>query len=66
MNPTYAYEPARVDINSKGKIRARAVNLIQPSKVDLVSERIILFKKLFNVKYLLCLMHCIQVILIGI
>ncbi|XP_045599513.2 endoplasmic reticulum membrane protein complex subunit 7 [Procambarus clarkii] len=33
MNPTYIYEPLRVDINSKGKIRARAVNHIQPSNV---------------------------------
>ncbi|XP_047491175.1 ER membrane protein complex subunit 7 homolog [Penaeus chinensis] len=33
MNPTFIYEPLRVDINSKGKIRARAVNHIQPSNV---------------------------------
>lgn len=33
MNPTFMYEPVRVDINSKGKIRARAVNHIQPSNV---------------------------------
>ncbi|KAK3856376.1 hypothetical protein Pcinc_037299 [Petrolisthes cinctipes] len=33
MNPTFVYEPVRVDINSKGKIRARAVNHIQPSNV---------------------------------
>ncbi|XP_068217282.1 endoplasmic reticulum membrane protein complex subunit 7 [Palaemon carinicauda] len=33
MNPTYMYEALRVDINQKGKIRARAVNHIQPSNV---------------------------------
>lgn len=33
MNPTFVYEPVRVDINSKGKMRARAVNNIQPSQV---------------------------------
>ncbi|MCL4120846.1 UNVERIFIED_CONTAM: hypothetical protein GTU68_060228 [Idotea baltica] len=36
MNPTYLFESARVDISSKGKVRARAVNHIQPSKVDLM------------------------------
>ncbi|KAK7081705.1 ER membrane protein complex subunit 7 [Halocaridina rubra] len=33
MNPTFMYDPLRVDINQKGKIRARAVNHIQPSNV---------------------------------
>lgn len=32
-NPHYAYEPVRVEINSKGKIRARKVNYIQTSQV---------------------------------
>lgn len=34
MNPTVYYEPVRVDINSKGKFRARKVNNIQPSAVS--------------------------------
>lgn len=34
VNPTYAYEPVRVEINSKGKLRARKVNYIQTSTVD--------------------------------
>lgn len=33
-HPKYIYEPARVDITSKGRIRARIVNYIQPSKVN--------------------------------
>ncbi|XP_011494637.1 PREDICTED: ER membrane protein complex subunit 7 [Ceratosolen solmsi marchali] len=33
INPNYAYEPVRVEINSKGKFRARKVNLIQTSQV---------------------------------
>lgn len=33
INPDYYYEPIRVEINSKGKIRARKVNHIQPSQV---------------------------------
>ncbi|XP_046423782.1 ER membrane protein complex subunit 7 homolog isoform X1 [Neodiprion pinetum] len=33
VNPNYAYEPVRVEINSKGKFRARKVNLIQTSQV---------------------------------
>lgn len=37
INPTYAYEPVRVEINSKGKLRARKVNYIQTSTVDPVS-----------------------------
>ncbi|XP_037074458.1 ER membrane protein complex subunit 7-like [Pollicipes pollicipes] len=32
-NPRYQFEPARVDINSKGKMRARRVNNIVPSEV---------------------------------
>ena len=32
--PDYYYEPVRVDINSKGKIRARKVSNVQPSQVD--------------------------------
>ncbi|XP_015599865.1 ER membrane protein complex subunit 7 [Cephus cinctus] len=33
VNPNYAYEPVRVEINSKGKFRARKVNLVQTSQV---------------------------------
>ncbi|GLH02762.1 hypothetical protein R5R35_012896 [Gryllus longicercus] len=36
-NPNYAYEPVRVEINSKGKFRARKVNYIQTSQVIQVS-----------------------------
>ena len=32
-HPDYMYEPVRVDINSKGKHRARKNNLVQPSQV---------------------------------
>jgi len=32
-NPRYHFEPVRVDINSKGKMRARRVNNIVPSEV---------------------------------
>ena len=34
VNPTYAFEPVRVDVNSKGKLRARRLNNIQPSAVS--------------------------------
>ncbi|XP_012279875.1 ER membrane protein complex subunit 7 [Orussus abietinus] len=33
VNPNYAYEPVRVEINSKGKFRARKLNLVQTSQV---------------------------------
>ncbi|ESP00062.1 hypothetical protein LOTGIDRAFT_203638 [Lottia gigantea] len=33
VNPSFLFEPARVDITSKGKIRARKVNYLQPSVV---------------------------------
>lgn len=36
INSNYKYKSIRVDINSKGKIRAREVNYIQPSLVELV------------------------------
>ncbi|KAF4528602.1 hypothetical protein B566_EDAN009206 [Ephemera danica] len=32
-NPNYFYEPARVDINAKGKFRARKLNYVQTSQV---------------------------------
>lgn len=36
-HPTYVFEPARVDITSKGKFRARRMNNIQPSAVNQIS-----------------------------
>lgn len=36
-NPDLFYKPVRVDINSKGKIRARKVNYIQSSAVQQVT-----------------------------
>lgn len=35
-NPDLFYKPTRVDINSKGKIRARKVNYIQSSAVQTI------------------------------
>ena len=32
-HPDYLYEPVRVDINSKGKHRARKNNFVQPNQV---------------------------------
>lgn len=37
VNPNYTYEAVRVEINSKGKFRARKVNYIQTSQVIQVS-----------------------------
>ncbi|XP_076044059.1 endoplasmic reticulum membrane protein complex subunit 7-like [Oratosquilla oratoria] len=37
MNPTFMFEPVRVDINSKGKMRARVLNNIQTSQVTPVA-----------------------------
>lgn len=37
LNPEYTFEPVRVEINSKGKFRARKVNYIQTSQVIQVS-----------------------------
>ncbi|CAH1979680.1 unnamed protein product [Acanthoscelides obtectus] len=36
FNPEYTFEPARVEINSKGKFRARKVNHIRTSEVIVV------------------------------
>ena len=33
VNSDYYYEPVRVDINSKGKMRARKLNNVQPTQV---------------------------------
>ncbi|KAM3727163.1 ER membrane protein complex subunit [Dirofilaria immitis] len=35
-NTDYTFEPVRVDITSKGKMRARRLNLLQPSLVSLL------------------------------
>jgi hypothetical protein len=35
IHPQFQYESARVDITSKGKLRARKVNYIQPALVKL-------------------------------
>jgi len=37
VNPNFMYEPARVDINSKGKMRARKLNYLQSSLVIQIS-----------------------------
>ncbi|KAI9557871.1 hypothetical protein GHT06_014623 [Daphnia sinensis] len=37
FNPSIYYEPVRVDINSKGKFRARRINHVQPSAVSQVT-----------------------------
>nr|CAD7424399.1 unnamed protein product [Timema monikensis] len=49
-NPNYAYEPVRVEINSKGKYRARKVNYIQPSQVTHVTYPL-KFKPLTRLRY---------------
>lgn len=36
VNPQYMFEPAKVDITSKGKIRARKVNYLQPQVLKTV------------------------------
>ncbi|XP_002741059.1 endoplasmic reticulum membrane protein complex subunit 7-like [Saccoglossus kowalevskii] len=36
-NPTYSFEPARVDITSKGKMRARKLNHVQSTSVVTMS-----------------------------
>ncbi|KAI8761588.1 ER membrane protein complex subunit 7 [Biomphalaria glabrata] len=37
INPNYLFEAIRVDITSKGKMRARRVNFLQPSNVKTVN-----------------------------
>ena len=37
INADFYYEPVRVDITSKGKIRARKVNNVQPTQVSQVN-----------------------------
>ncbi len=40
-NPDHFYEQVRIDINSKGKIRARKVNNVQPTQVTQVNKNIL-------------------------
>ncbi|KAL5961812.1 ER membrane protein complex subunit 7 [Taenia solium] len=37
-NPTFLFQPVRVDINSKGKIRARSVNLLRTTAVKAITH----------------------------
>lgn len=46
INPTYVFEPARIDITSKGKFRARKMNNIQLNAVAIVN----IFRKILNVR----------------
>lgn len=48
VHPKYMYEPIRVDITSKGKIRARRINYIQPSLVQTVDYPFIFRPKSFH------------------
>jgi hypothetical protein len=50
VNPDFFYEPIRVDINSKGKVRARKVNNVQPTQVTQVPYPLKL-KSLGKVRY---------------
>ena len=38
VNPDHHFEPVRVDVTAKGKIRARMVNNLQPAQVTLVRK----------------------------
>merc|ERR1711936_872687 len=49
-SPTFTYEPCRVDITNKGKVRARRVNNVQPSEVIAVPYPI-KFKALGRTNY---------------
>ena len=50
VNPDYRYEPMRVDITAKGKVRARMVNNLQPSQVTLVRKRNIIIGLPYQIK----------------
>lgn len=58
LNPEYTFEPVRVEINSKGKYRARKVNHIQTSQVVIVPYPLRLKAlgktRYFVEQYLLC------------
>ena len=49
-NPTYTYEPARVEVTSKGKTRARKVNNVQPTAIAHLAYPL-KFKTLGKTKY---------------
>ncbi|CAH1402596.1 unnamed protein product [Nezara viridula] len=53
-HPNFVYEPIRVEINSKGKIRARKVNYIQSSQIIQVPYPLKLkaigFKRFFHIR----------------
>lgn len=49
-NPNYVFEPIRVDITSRGKIRARKINFIQPNQVQATTYPL-RFKVKFPFKY---------------
>lgn len=36
VSPKYVFEPARIDITSKGSIRARKLNYLKPGHVSLL------------------------------
>ena len=44
-NPEYVYEDIRIDINSKGKHRARKNNPVQPNQVGGVEETLVVTNK---------------------
>ena len=50
-HPDYMYEPVRVDINAKGKHRARKNNLVQPSQVRFFSVASVVFTILLSLDY---------------
>ncbi|XP_067948665.1 endoplasmic reticulum membrane protein complex subunit 7-like [Watersipora subatra] len=41
-HPTFVFQPVRVDINSKGKMRARKLNHLQPNQVEQVEYPLVL------------------------
>ena len=49
-NPTFTYEPARVEVTSKGKTRARKVNNVQPTAIAHLAYPL-KFKTLGKTKY---------------
>lgn len=64
VNPDYRYEPMRVDITAKGKVRARMVNNLQPSQVTLVRKLNMIIGLPYKIKMAYCLIihHVVRVI----
>ena len=54
VNPDYRYEPMRVDITAKGKVRARMVNNLQPSQVTLVRKLNMIIGLPYKIKITSC------------